>query len=270
MASTIGRSYLAGRAATKGGEQPKPPLGVDMVSAHAYPTSSTDMLPPGQVPRADFPRFGLTQYAERFPPRPRDPSLSVAVLGADPFVISDALAGLPRSTHPADFHCVTTWSRLGVRWGGVRFADFYQEHVAPRLHGSPSIVGVVLRGQDGYRTTMLLEDLLAADVLLADELDGLPLPIEHGAPLRLVAPQHYGYKSLKHLATLEFCASVPVVKHGMLAFLDHPRARVGLEERGRWFPGWFLRRLYRPFIASTAERFRLAMVAYHGGGGGPS
>ena len=31
------------------------------------------------------------------------------------------------------------------------------------------MVGVVLRGQDGYRTTMRLEDLMAGDVLLADE-----------------------------------------------------------------------------------------------------
>jgi DMSO/TMAO reductase YedYZ molybdopterin-dependent catalytic subunit len=50
---------------------------------------------------------------------------------------------------------------------------------------------------------LLLSDLLAAEVLLADILDGLPLSMEHGAPLRLVAPAHYGYKSVKHLSGIE-------------------------------------------------------------------
>ena len=220
------------------------------------------MLPPGQIARPDFPRFGLTQYALRYPSRPLDRSLGVTLLAAEPFVLTDALAGLPRSTIDSDFHCVTTWSKLGLRWGGVRFSAFFDRRIAPLLDQSRPIVGVVLRAQDGYRTTMLLEDLLAEDVMLADEIDGEPLSIEHGAPLRLVAPRHYGYKSLKHLAKLEFRDAQPVVKHGPLAFLDHPRARVAFEERGRWFPGWFLRRLYRPLIPRTAERFRIGMLKY--------
>lgn len=220
------------------------------------------MLPPGQVPRADFPRFGLTQYAERYPARPRDPSLSIKVLTAEPFVLADALAGLPRFTQDADFHCVTTWSKLGLRWGGVRFSVFFENRIAPLIGQAGPVVGVVMRAQDGYRTTMLLEDLLADDVMLADEINGQQLSVEHGAPLRLVAPQHYGYKSLKHLTKLEFLASEPVVKHGLLAFLDHPRARVAREERGRWFPGWLLRRLYKPLIRRTAARFRRGMLKF--------
>ncbi len=218
------------------------------------------MLPPGQVPRNDFPRFGLTPYAERLPARPGDRSLSIKLLAAEPFVLSDALDGLPRTTIEADFHCVTSWSKLGLAWGGVRFCDFFERLVAPLLPpGSSPVVGVVLRGQDGYRTTLALDDLMAGDVMLADELNAAPLTLAHGAPLRLVAPRHYGYKSLKHLAKIKFWSSQPAVKHGLLAFLDHPRARVALEERGRGLPGWLLRRLYRPFIAGTEEKFRRAM-----------
>jgi hypothetical protein len=40
--------------------------------------------------------------------------------------------------------------------------------------------------------------------------------------------------------------------------MDHPRARVALEERGRGAPGWLLRRLYRPLIAPTVWWFRRA------------
>jgi hypothetical protein len=217
-------------------------------------------LPTGQIARADFPRFGLTQYADRYPARPNHRALSIRMPGREAHDIADVLAGLPRTTHVADFHCVTTWSHVGLRWTGVRFSDFVRLRVA-QLPGFPATFpGVILRAQDGYRTSMLHEDLMAEDVLIADTLDGEPLSIAHGAPFRLVAPGHYGYKSLKHLTAIEFCSAVPYVNKGPLAFLDHPRARVAHEERGRWFPGWLLRRLYRPLIARTAERFRVGLI----------
>ena len=44
-----------------------------------------------------------------------------------------------------------------------------------------------------------------------------------------------------------------------LRFMVHPRARVALEERGQWVPGWLLRHLYRPLIRPTVARFSQAM-----------
>ena len=173
-----------------------------------------------------------------------------------------ALHDLPRTTLQSDFHCVTTWSCLGLRWSGVRFSDFYNQSIAPLTSASGSILSALLRGQDGYRTTLLLEDLMDNDVLIADRLDGQPLSIAHGAPLRLVAPKHYGYKSVKHLCSIEFVANTAAIKHGPLAFLDHPRARVAQEERGRWFPGWLLRRLYWPMIRSTARQFGKSLATH--------
>ena len=46
-----------------------------------------------------------------------------------------------------------------------------------------------------------------------------------------------------------------------LRFMDHLRARVAREERGRGAPGWLLRWLYRPLIAPTAARFAKASSA---------
>ncbi len=37
------------------------------------------------------------------------------------------------------------------------------------------------------------------NVMLAYEMDGVPLPREHGAPVRLVIPEMYGYKNVKWL-----------------------------------------------------------------------
>src|SRR5262249_40937224 len=44
-----------------------------------------------------------------------------------------------------------------------------------------------------------LERLTAGDVLLAYEVNGAPLPAEHGFPLRLVVPGYYGTNSVKWL-----------------------------------------------------------------------
>ncbi|MEY4563514.1 MAG: hypothetical protein RLZZ618_2791 [Pseudomonadota bacterium] len=219
-------------------------------------------MPPGQIARKDFPRFGLTPYAERFP---RDLTKVELQLGGDA-VVDDAapltLDGLPRVRQCSDFHCVTTWSCLQLAWSGVRFAEFYRTCVVPRLRDGAEPTWVVLRGQDGYRTVMPLGDLMADDVLLADQLEGGPLSPDHGAPSRLIAPSHYGYKSVKHLARLELWTHQPKLRAAALAFMDHPRARVAFEERGRWIPGWVLRRLYRPLIGKTVLLFQRAAKAH--------
>lgn len=219
-----------------------------------------DELPPGQRPREDFPRFGLWPYAERFPADVTGACLRIqgGRLAARDLV--DPLAGLERVEQISDFHCVTTWSRRRLRWSGVRIADFYAARIAPLLPADLAVDKLALRAQDGYRTTLPLADLLAADVLLADRLDGEPLSVAHGAPLRLVAPAHYGYKSVKHLARIDLLAAEARLRPAAFAFMDHPRARVAFEERGCWLPGWLLRRLYRPLIGTTVRRFAAALA----------
>lgn len=96
-------------------------------------------------------------------------------------------------------------------------------------------------------------------MLLADRLSGRPLSIAHGAPLRVVAPAHYGYKSVKHLNRIELWRSNTSYKPVGFRFMDHPRARVANGERGQWVPGWLLRYLYRPLIRPTALRFERAL-----------
>ena len=216
-------------------------------------------LPPGQHAIDSFPCFGLPRFAARVP---RDIApLAVAIAGdvGSPITLTSELATLPRHEQVSDFHCVTTWSRLQVRWGGWRFADFYRQLV-PLSKPEPDAQFVVFRGRDTYAVSLPLEDLLAPDVLLADQLDGAPLGRVHGGPLRLVAPAHYGYKNPKYLTRIEFWRDDRRYRPAAFRFMDHPRARVALEERGRGVPGAVLRRLYRPFINSTIRRFRRGLA----------
>jgi DMSO/TMAO reductase YedYZ molybdopterin-dependent catalytic subunit len=218
--------------------------------------------PAGQREITSFPRFGLLQFARRFPAETSRRELKIVGDVANEIVVADVLDGMPEIEQVSDFHCVTTWSRRAVRWGGVRFADFYEQVIAPQARPLADARTFILRGQDGARTTMLLEDLLAPDVLIATMLDGVPLSIEHGAPMRLIAPAHYAYKSVKHLSRIEIRTDESKFRPAAFRFMDHPRARVASEERGRGLPGWLLRFLYRPLVRPTMRYFARAMAEH--------
>lgn len=216
-------------------------------------------LPPGQKESKIFPRFGLPQYANRFPTEVDKIRISIGGELED-FEITDQLNSIPRSNQVSDFHCVTTWSKLHLNWSGYNFNDLYNSLILPRLKQKATFV--VLKAQDGYKTSLPLQDLLQHNVLLADQLDKEPLTLEHGAPLRIVAPDHYGYKNIKHLKRLEFYAEEQKVKQGYLSFMDHPRARVAHEERASKGPGIFFRWLYKFGIKGTIRDFEKATRAY--------
>ena len=221
--------------------------------------NATAPLPPGQRETKDFPRFGLTPFATRFPANSETVKIQIAGDVKASIEVNSEMDRLTRIEQCSDFHCVTTWTTRSLVWGGVQFADFYRQIVVPLAGAPENATFVVLRGQDGARTSLPLSDLLAADVLLADRLNGQPLSIAHGAPIRLLAPGHYGYKSVKHLNRIEFWISSAHYRPFGLRFMVHPRARVTQEERGQWIPGWLLRYLYRPLIGPTSRRFAQAM-----------
>jgi DMSO/TMAO reductase YedYZ molybdopterin-dependent catalytic subunit len=220
--------------------------------------SATRDLPPGQVEIGDFPRFGLGKFAFRFPTSTRHVEIAVEGDVDSPLMVRDEVTALPRVDQVSDFHCVTTWTRRAVQWSGFRFLDFYEAIVEPKAKPHRGADVVVLRSQDGYDQSLPLEDLLAPDVLLADRLDGRPLSVAHGAPMRLVAPAHYGYKNLKHLRSIEFWCDAREYHFAGPNFMDHPRARVALEERGR-MPAWLLRRAYPALIPPIRWLFRIAL-----------
>ena len=215
-------------------------------------------LPPGQRAMADFPRFGAVEFAKR-PLKSKDIRLEISgALERSIVLTTIELATLPRVTLTADFHCAAGWSHRAPKWSGFRFRDVWDTLIVPNAPPASEHRFVVLRCQDGYRTALPLADLLAPDVLIADRLNDQLLTVEHGAPIRLVAPAHYGYKSAKHLDRIELRADDLGYRPLLPRFLDHPRARVALEERGQFLPGWLLRYLFRPFIGPIIRKLKQA------------
>jgi DMSO/TMAO reductase YedYZ molybdopterin-dependent catalytic subunit len=216
-------------------------------------------LPPGQRAIDHFPRFGAPTFASRLPATPRaDFTIRLQAAQAELAPIGMAeLAQLRRVDVVADFHCVTTWSCRSLTWSGYFFREFYELLLRPRAPAHGAYAFVEFKGLDGYGTCVALEDLLAEDVLLADRLNGEPLSLEHGAPLRLVAPSLYGYKNIKHVSLVRLRPDYRRTSAEALT-RAHPRGRVAFEERGRGLPGQVFRILYRALLPATLWYFQRA------------
>jgi DMSO/TMAO reductase YedYZ molybdopterin-dependent catalytic subunit len=194
-------------------------------------------LPAGQT-TAPLRRFGLPVFAAVRPNIPARPT--VTVTGA---------VRHPTQLEVADLHCVTAWTATGLHWSGVRFAEVHQR-LASLVNLHPAVAWVTFSGLDGYRSCLRLDDALGA--LLVDRLGDAPLPADHGAPLRLVAPAHYGYKSVKHLYAIEYRRAYDPGSAGWLA---HRRARVAHEERSPLLPGWVWRQVWRRIQPAVRRRY---------------
>jgi len=213
-------------------------------------------LPPGQRRVDGFPRFG-THLAKPPPPVPPTPTLRISGAVGEAFDVPlSALAALPRRELTADFHCVAGWSATDLHWEGVAFETVFRTYVEPALPPGTSVSHVVFRGLDGYGAVIQIEDALAEDVLIVENLDGRPLDSDHGAPARLVSPQQYGYLNTKHLSRIEVHTSEPrqtgpLLRSRVLLRLlgRHPRARVWQEERNQDLPARVVRPVYRALIA---------------------
>lgn len=110
----------------------------------------------------------------------------------------DALLALPQVDEPSDFHCVTTWSKLDLGFRGVRVRD-----AVALAHPLDAATHVMLHAYDGYTTNVSLDALLDDDVLLTHTVDGAPLSIPHGGPVRVVTPKLYAWKGAKWVNRIE-------------------------------------------------------------------
>ena len=93
--------------------------------------------------------------------------------------------------------CVDGPSGTAV-WTGVRVRD-----VLDRAGLAPGAREVVFHGVDGYTSSLPIDYLQRGDVLLAWGMNHEPLPRDQGYPLRVVAPDKYGYKWVKFVYRVE-------------------------------------------------------------------
>ncbi len=161
-------------------------------------TRRPDRLPPGQTRVHTLPS-GHVGEVPPFDPATWDVAVFPVPLvdRVKRFSWADFLA-LPRVKVFADLHGVTGWSHLDNLWEGVPTRALL-DHV--RLHDDARFVTV--HADYGFSSNLPLSDFLAADAVLATHHNGEPLTPEQGAPVRLVVPRLYAYKSVKWVRGVE-------------------------------------------------------------------
>jgi hypothetical protein len=202
--------------------------------------SSIRPLPPNQqlAAASKWPIVG-----EREPRRSSSPwTLSIGGLVGRPCIWAlDELRALPQIEREFDIHCVTRWSKLGMRFGGVRLNDLLGacEHSQKARY-----ISFTARTDRNHSTSLPLVDAAQLDVLVALTYDSRPLDVSHGGPLRTIVPGRYFYKSLKWLEAIE------LLEEDRLGYWEaeagyHNRADPWREER---------------FIAANLDRRRVAQL----------
>jgi len=104
---------------------------------------------------------------------------------------------LAPSTFHGDIHCVTSWSKLGMTFSGVS-VDTILEEVAHQ----PAATHVLVLCHTGYTTNLPLADVSDGKAWVVWEVDGEPLPTDHGGPARFLVPHLYFWKSAKWVSGL--------------------------------------------------------------------
>lgn len=108
--------------------------------------------------------------------------------------------------------CVEGWSAIAW-WGGLRFVDLLEAFPpAPHARWASLRSSISLDGRgnpEPYYVSIDLETARHPQTLLATHLRGEPLPLAHGAPLRLLAPMKLGLKNIKGITDIAYTADEP-------------------------------------------------------------
>ena len=124
-------------------------------------------------------------------------------------LIIDGLVAMPASfsyselqtmSHTAKLvtiHCVEGWS-VKALWEGLALSDLLAQ--AQPVEGANTII---FHAADGYTTSLPLDFVLDRNLIIADQINGIPLPPANGFPFQLVAEDKWGYKWIRWLTRIE-------------------------------------------------------------------
>ena len=172
---------------------------------------------------------GTLEYAMHSASKFADWRLGVDGLVERPLSLSlDQLRAMPQRTQITRHDCVEGWSAIG-QWTGVPLgallraaglrpeAKYIVFHCADRLGGEP------------YYESIDRIDAFHPQTIVAHALNGAPLPVKNGAPLRMRIERQLGYKHAKYVQRIEAVASLAGIAGGKGGYW---------EDRGyQWYAG---------------------------------
>ncbi len=161
----------------------------------------------------------------------RDWKLEICGLVVSPYHLTlEALRQLPKQMQITKHNCIQGWSGV-AEWGGVPMAEIIKlcgvepeakYVVFTSYQKGKQSVKPELKEAHGHTYYEVIDMELAQhpQTILAYEMNGKPLPIEHGAPLRLRCETQLGYKMVKYLRSIEFVADSSSIGEGQGGFRE--------------------------------------------------
>ena len=146
--------------------------------------------------------------------------------------VDELIASMPLEERVYRFRCVEAWSMI-VPWTGVplskliekvqprsdakfvKFTTFFRPEQAPGFAEQPSYPWPYTEG-------LRMDEAMHPLTLVTTGMYGKPLPKQNGAPLRIVVPWKYGYKSIKSIVKIELVADQPKTLWESLAPDEYP------------------------------------------------
>ena len=204
------------------------------------------------------------KYARNFPTRPWTVTVDGHVKKPAQYALDDLLRASPAQERVYRLRCVEAWSMV-IPWMGFPLRDLIRrveptsqaKYIAfQTLHDPQRMPGQKREVLDWpYVEGLRMDEAMHPLTLIATGLYGKALPGQNGAPLRLVVPWKYGFKSIKSIVKISFVERQPPTswnkmradEYGFYAnvnpAVDHPRWSQARERR----IGEFRRRPTLPF-----------------------
>ena len=192
------------------------------------------------------------QTSSRFKAKPWSVEIAGKAGVTGTFALEDILKGHALEERIYRLRCVEAWSMV-IPWIGIPLAAVLKRfepassarYVAfttiARREQMPGLSYPVLNWP--YREGLRIDEAMHPLTMLAVGIYGHELPAQNGAPLRLVVPWKYGYKSIKSIVRIEFTEEQPKTSWNQSApdeygfysnvnpAVDHPRWSQGSERR---------------------------------------
>jgi len=194
----------------------------------------------------------VATLAEGFPTSPWTVEVGGLVNNPKTYSIDDLMATFTQEERIYRLRCVEAWSMV-IPWRGFRLADLlakaeptsaathvrFQSISAPELMPGQNVSWYTWPYVEGLRLDEAMNDL----AILATGLYGEDLPPQNGAPIRLVTPWKYGFKSIKAIVKIDLIDYQPTSlwmnaapnEYGFFANVnpevDHPRWSQSSERR---------------------------------------
>ena len=144
------------------------------------------------------------------------------------------LRARPARTQITRHDCVEGWSSIG-QWSGARLSALLNEAgLEPQakfivFHCADTLDPNAPEGLGRYYESIDLVDAFHEQTILAYDMNGAPLPVKHGAPVRLRVERQLGYKHAKYVMRVEAVESLESIGAGKGGFW---------EDRGyEWYAG---------------------------------